>query len=71
MSDAAREYVQRVHALDRVADLYAAALEESAGSAAVRAAVLTEIAEAAHGVGLPDEELAGIAVRLRETGLGD
>ena len=71
MSEAAREYVQRVHALDRVADLYAAALEESAGGAAVRDAVLTEVAEAAHGVGLPDEELAGIALRLRETGLGN
>ena len=71
MSTAAREYVQRVHALDTVADLYAAALEESAGGAAVRDAVLTEVAEAAQGVGLPDEELAGIALRLRETGLGD
>jgi glycosyltransferase involved in cell wall biosynthesis len=71
MSTAAREYVQRVHALDTVADLYTAALEESAGGAAVRDAVLTEVAEAAQGVGLPDEELAGIALRLRETGLGD
>jgi glycosyltransferase involved in cell wall biosynthesis len=71
MSEAAAEYVQHVHGLDRVADLYAAALEESAGGAPVRNAVLAEIAAAAHGVGLPDEELAGIALRLRESGLGD
>jgi glycosyltransferase involved in cell wall biosynthesis len=71
MSKAAAEYVQHVHGLDRVADLYAAALEESAGGAPVRNAVLAEIAAAAHGVGLPDEELAGIALRLRESGLGD
>jgi glycosyltransferase involved in cell wall biosynthesis len=71
MSEAARDYVQRVHGLDRVADLYAAALEESAGGAAVRDTVLHEVAAAAQGVGLPDEELAGIALRLLETGLGD
>jgi glycosyltransferase involved in cell wall biosynthesis len=71
MSEAATEYAQRVHGLDRVADLYAAALEESAGRAAVRDAVLAEVAAAAYGVGLPDEELAGIALRLRESGLGD
>jgi glycosyltransferase involved in cell wall biosynthesis len=71
MSDAAREYTQDVHGLDRVADLYAAALEEAAGGAAVRDAVLHEIATAAHAVGLDEKELAGVASRLRETGLGD
>jgi hypothetical protein len=71
MSEAAAEYVQHVHGLQRVADLYAAALEESAGGAAVRDVVLAEVAAAAHGVDLPDEELAGIAMRLRESGLGD
>ena len=70
MGQSAREYVQRVHGLDRVADLYAAALEEAAAGDAVRDAVLAEVAEAAHGVGLPAEDLAGIAPRLRETGLG-
>jgi glycosyltransferase involved in cell wall biosynthesis len=71
MSDAAGDYVRSVHGLDRVADLYAATLEEAAGGAAVRDAVLTDVAAAAHDVGLPEEELAGIALRLRETGLGD
>lgn len=71
MSEAARDYAQDVHGLDRVADLYAAALEEAAGGAAVRDAVLDEIASAAHAVGLGDQELAGVASRLRETGLGD
>jgi glycosyltransferase involved in cell wall biosynthesis len=71
MSEAAGEYARSVHGLDRVADLYAAALEEAAGGAAVRDAVLTDVAAAAHDVGLPEEELAGIALRLRETGLGD
>jgi glycosyltransferase involved in cell wall biosynthesis len=71
MSEAAGEYARSVHGLDRVADLYAAALEEAAGGPAVRDAVLTDVAAAAHDVGLPEEELAGIALRLRESGLGD
>jgi glycosyltransferase involved in cell wall biosynthesis len=71
MAKAAAEYAQSVHGLERVADLYAAALEEAAGRAALQDAVLTEVAAAARGVGLPDEELAGIALRLRESGLGD
>jgi glycosyltransferase involved in cell wall biosynthesis len=71
MATSAAEYAQSVHGLERVADLYAAALEEAAGGSALRDAVLGEVAVAAHGVGLGDEELAGIALRLRESGLGD
>ena len=58
MGDAARAYVEREHDLDRVAGLYAAALEEAAGDAAVREGVLREVAEAAAGVGLEPELLA-------------
>ena len=37
------EYVRQEHDLDRVADLYVAALEEVAGGTAVRDAVLDEV----------------------------
>jgi glycosyltransferase involved in cell wall biosynthesis len=67
----AQEYVRREHDLERVADLYVAALEEVAGGAAVRDAVLGEVARAANEVGLTgDTELADIAARAREVGLG-
>jgi glycosyltransferase involved in cell wall biosynthesis len=73
MSAAAREHIAREHALDRVADLYAAALEEAAGGAAVREAVLGEVAAAAADVGIEagSEEAAVIAARLREARVGD
>jgi glycosyltransferase involved in cell wall biosynthesis len=73
MSAAARDHVRREHALDRVADLYAAALEEAAGGAAVRNAVLGEVAAAAGDVGIAagSEEAAAIAARLREVRVGD
>jgi len=51
---AARAYVERAHALDRAADLYAAALETAAGGDAVNDAVLLRLAEAAADVGLDD-----------------
>jgi hypothetical protein len=72
MGAAAGEYASRVHGLERVADLYVAALEEAAGGPAVRDAVLADVARAAHEVGLgeDDQELAGIARRMREVGLG-
>jgi glycosyltransferase involved in cell wall biosynthesis len=50
----ARAYVQREHALPRVAADYAAALEVAAGGDAVNDAVLYRIAEAAAGVGIDD-----------------
>ena len=49
---AIRAYVEREHGLERVADRYAAALEEAAGGRAVREAVLGEVAVAAAEVGL-------------------
>jgi glycosyltransferase involved in cell wall biosynthesis len=73
MSAAAREHIAREHALNRVADRYAAALEEAAGGAAVRDAVLGEVAAAAADVGIEagSEEAAVIAARLREARVGD
>ena len=73
MSDAAREHVAHEHDLGRVADLYAAALEEAAGGADVRDAVLGEVAAAAADVGIDagSEEAAVIAARLREARVGD
>jgi glycosyltransferase involved in cell wall biosynthesis len=65
---AARAYVEREHALPRVADLYAQALEMAAGADAVNDAVLHRVAEAAAEVGIDDVRL--IAERLREAGLG-
>ena len=60
------------HSVDRVADLYAAALEESAGGSAVSDAVLGEIAAAAAEVGVePGAAAAGeIARRLAEVEFG-
>ena len=68
MSEAARAYVAREHELSRVAELYAAALEEAAGGDAVREAVLGEVARAAADVGFDDAERLGAAAR--EIGLG-
>jgi len=59
----ARAYVEREHALDRVADLYVTALETAAGGDAVDDAVLLRIAEAAVEVGIDDPQaLARAAV---------
>jgi glycosyltransferase involved in cell wall biosynthesis len=72
MGAAAGEYASRVHGLERVADLYVAALQEASGGAHVRDAVLADVARAAYEVGLgaDDQELSGIARRAREVGLG-
>jgi glycosyltransferase involved in cell wall biosynthesis len=72
MASAAREYVRRVHSLERVADLYVAAIEEALGGSSVRDAVLADAARAAQevGVGADDPELADLAGRAREVGLG-
>jgi glycosyltransferase involved in cell wall biosynthesis len=69
MGRAARAHAEREHAVPHVADLYAAALEEAAGGAAVRDAVLGEVARAAAEVGLDEPEAARTLARLRETGL--
>jgi glycosyltransferase involved in cell wall biosynthesis len=68
MSEAARAYVAREHELSHVAELYVAALEEAAGGAAVRDAVLGDVARAAADVGFGDAERLGAAAR--EIGLG-
>jgi hypothetical protein len=69
---AARELADREHSLDRVAELYAAALETAAGGGAVTAAVLGETARAAAEVGIePGSDGASeLARRLSEVGLG-
>ncbi|HEX4526516.1 MAG TPA: glycosyltransferase family 4 protein [Gaiellaceae bacterium] len=65
---AAREYVEREHALPKVADAYVAALEVAAGGDSVDDAVLWRVAEAAAEVGMTDTSL--LAQRLREVGIG-
>jgi glycosyltransferase involved in cell wall biosynthesis len=72
MSAAARELAATEHALERVADLYAATLEEAAGGEAVREAVTREVADAAAevGIGPDDPEAKELAARLREAELG-
>ena len=72
MGEAAHELARREHDVERVADLYAAALEKSAGGSVVSDAVLGEIAVAAAAVGVePDGAEAGeIARRLAEVELG-
>jgi len=72
MGAAARELVEREHALPQVAELYASALEEAAGGGPVRDAVLRDVAEAAAAVGIgADDPAAGeLGARLDEVGLG-
>ena len=72
MGAAAAETARRAHGLERVADLYGAALEQAAGGPAVERAVLEEVGRAAAEVGLePDApETAELGRRLGEAGLG-
>ena len=72
MGAAARELAEREHALPRVAELYASALEEAAGGKPVRDAVLRDVAEAAAavGIGAGDPAAGELAARLDEVGLG-
>jgi glycosyltransferase involved in cell wall biosynthesis len=60
-------HVRAEHGLDRVAGLYARALEEAAGGAAVEDAFLLELARAAADVGV--EDVSELARRAREAGL--
>jgi glycosyltransferase involved in cell wall biosynthesis len=73
MSAAASAYVKRDHDLERVADLYLAAVEEGAGGPAVRDSVVLDVARAANevGIGRNDPQLAEIAARFHEVGLGN
>jgi glycosyltransferase involved in cell wall biosynthesis len=70
MSDAARAYVEREHAVERVAEEYTAALEEAGGGPAVADAVVREVALAAAEVGVePGTEFAQeLGARLGELG---
>jgi glycosyltransferase involved in cell wall biosynthesis len=70
---AARAYVEREHDLDRVAELYVAAIEETAGAEVLERELLTEIGVAAQAVGIDacDPELKRVAGHLKGTGLGD
>jgi glycosyltransferase involved in cell wall biosynthesis len=72
MGRAGTELARRLHDLGRVAELYAAALEEAAGGAAVGDAVLREVSAAAADVGISAEsaESREIARRLAEVELG-
>ncbi len=63
----ARTYVEREHALPKVADEYVAALEVAAGGDAVDDAVLHRIAEAAAEAGIDD--VAALARAARESGI--
>lgn len=69
MGERARELVEREHRVDRVADAYAAALEQLAGGPAVSERMLEEVATAAAEVGIDDP--AVLAARMREVGLGE
>ena len=72
MMGAARELAGSRHDVDRVAELYVVALEEAAGGAVVRDAVVQEVAEAAAdvGIGVDDPEAKELAARLRSSELG-
>jgi glycosyltransferase involved in cell wall biosynthesis len=69
---AARAYVEAEHGLDRVATLYAAAIEQAAGGGAVQDALADEVARAAAEVGIAagSPEAAQLGEALREAGLG-
>ncbi len=72
MGEAALTLAGREHGLERVADLYVAAFERTAGGAAVSDAVLRDVSEAGAAVGIgPDSaEAKEIARRLAEVDLG-
>ena len=71
MGAAASEYAHRVHDLDRIAELYATAVEDMAGWPAVSNALFADFAKAAYDVGIDknDPTLADIAARARDSGL--
>ncbi len=72
MGAAAAELARREHDVDRVAELYAAALEQAAGGGAVTDGVLGEVAAAASEVGIEpgSPEASELARRLAEVELG-
>ena len=72
MGESAAELARREHDVERVAELYVAALERAAGGAAVDDAVLRDVSQAAAEVGISAEtaEAKEIARRLAEVELG-
>jgi len=72
LGGAAAELARREHDVDRVADLYVAALELAAGGAAVDDGVLRDVSVAAADVGIEagSAEAREIARRLAEVELG-
>lgn len=72
MGASASDLVRREHDVERVAELYAAALEQAAGGAAVGDAVLREVAAAAGEVGIDADspEAQELALRLAEIDVG-
>ena len=72
MGASAAELARHDHDVERVADLYVAALETAAGGAAVDDAVLSDVSAAAADVGISAEtaEAREIARRLAEVELG-
>jgi glycosyltransferase involved in cell wall biosynthesis len=72
LGSAAAELAHREHGVDRVADLYVAALEQAAGGGAVDDAVLRQVSGAAADVGIEagSAEAREIARRLAEVELG-
>ena len=73
MGKAARTLAIGQHAVDRVAELYAAVLERAAGGAAVKEAVFADLATAAAEIGIEADgaETAAIAQRLAEVELAE
>jgi glycosyltransferase involved in cell wall biosynthesis len=72
MGRAGADLAGREHDVDRIADLYAAALEEAAGGGAVSDAVLREVGKAAADVGIApgSSEARELARRISEVELG-
>jgi glycosyltransferase involved in cell wall biosynthesis len=72
MAEAGHDYVHRVHDLQRVADLYLAALEEAAGGGQVDKAIFDEVGRAALEVGIDPHgpEAGAVGRAAREVGLG-
>jgi glycosyltransferase involved in cell wall biosynthesis len=72
MGEAALELARREHGIERVADLYASAIEQAAGGRAVDDGVLGDISTAAAEVGIEpgSSEAREIARRLAEVDLG-
>lgn len=72
LGEAAAALVRREHDVDRVADLYVAALEQAAGGGAVDDTVLHQVSAAAADVGIEagSAEAREIARRLAEVELG-